>query len=352
MPTKGVLVEINDLHTYFHLAEGVVRAVDGVNLTIKAGRTLGVVGESGCGKSVTALSLMRLIQPPGRIEGGQIIYYKTMQATESSVTSDVIQLTELKANSREMRAIRGNQISMVFQEPMTAMSPVLTVGRQIMEAIELHQKVGRAEARKRVIDILARVGLPNPDRTIDDYPFQLSGGMRQRAVIAMALSCHPNLLIADEPTTALDVTTEAQILDLMRSLQDELGMAILYITHDLGVIAEMAEEVAVMYLGKIVEQADVNDIFFNPLHPYTCALLRSIPQLDDAVSRDHRQRRLETIKGMVPDPYSILKGCPFHPRCPEAIADVCNQVEPQVIENKPGHIVRCHLYDSQPAKIN
>jgi oligopeptide/dipeptide ABC transporter ATP-binding protein len=352
MPTKGVLVEINDLHTYFHLAEGVVRAVDGVNLTIKAGRTLGVVGESGCGKSVTALSLMRLIQPPGRIEGGQIIYYKTMQATESSVTSDVIQLTELKANSREMRAIRGNQMSMVFQEPMTAMSPVLTVGRQIMEAIELHQKVGRSEARKRAIDILARVGLPNPDRTVDDYPFQLSGGMRQRAVIAMALSCHPNLLIADEPTTALDVTTEAQILDLMRSLQDELGMAILYITHDLGVIAEMAEEVAVMYLGKIVEQADVNDIFFNPLHPYTCALLRSIPQLDDAVSRDHRQRRLETIKGMVPDPYSILKGCPFHPRCPEAIADVCNQVEPQVIENKPGHIVRCHLYDSQPAKIN
>jgi oligopeptide/dipeptide ABC transporter ATP-binding protein len=346
MPTKDVLVEINDLHTYFHLAEGVVRAVDGVNLTIKAGQTLGVVGESGCGKSVTALSLMRLIQPPGRIEGGQIIYYKTMQATESSVTSDVIHITEFKANSREMRAIRGNQISMVFQEPMTAMSPVLTVGRQIMEAIELHQKVGRAEARKRVIDILARVGLPNPDRTIDDYPFQLSGGMRQRAVIAMALSCHPNLLIADEPTTALDVTTEAQILDLMRSLQDELGMAILYITHDLGVIAEMAKEVAVMYLGKIVEQTDVNDIFLNPLHPYTRALLRSIPQLDDAISRDHKQRRLETIKGMVPDPYSILKGCPFHPRCPEAIADVCNQVEPKTIETKPGHIVRCHLYDS------
>ena len=352
MPTKDVLVKIKDLHTYFHLAEGVVRAVDGVNLTIKAGQTLGVVGESGCGKSVTAHSLMRIVPDPGKIEEGEILYYRTVGGDQSSPITEVIDLAKLKASGREIRSIRGCQISMVFQEPMTAMSPVLTVGRQIMEAIELHQKVGRSEARKRAIDILARVGLPNPDRTVDDYPFQLSGGMRQRAVIAMALSCHPNLLIADEPTTALDVTTEAQILDLMRSLQDELGMAILYITHDLGVIAEMAEEVAVMYLGKIVEQANVNDIFFSPLHPYTRALLRSIPQLDDAISRDHKQRRLETIKGMVPDPYSILKGCPFHPRCPEAIADVCDRVEPQVIQNKPGHIVRCHLYDSQPAKIN
>jgi oligopeptide/dipeptide ABC transporter ATP-binding protein len=189
--------------------------------------------------------------------------------------------------------------------------------------------------------------MPDPEQTIDDYPFQLSGGMRQRAIIAMALSCHPSLLIADEPTTALDVTTEAQILDLMRSLQEEFGMAIMYITHNLGVIAEMSDEVAVMYLGKIVEEADVNDIFFNPLHPYTRALLRSIPQLDDAVARNHKQRRLQVIKGMVPDPYTVLKGCPFHPRCPDSTAGICNQVEPRTIEVEAGHLVRCHLY-SQP----
>ena len=344
MAVNNVLVEIKNLCTYFHLAEGVVRAVDGVNLTINRGKTLGVVGESGCGKSVTALSLMRLVQPPGRIERGEIIYYRTLQMSDSSATSDVIHLTELKANSHEMRGIRGNQISMVFQEPMTAMSPVLTVGRQIMEAIELHQKVSRSEARTRAIDILARVGLPHPERIVDNYPFELSGGMRQRAVIAMALSCNPHLLIADEPTTALDVTTEAQILDLMRNLQDEFGMAIMYITHNLGVIAEMADEVAVMYLGRVVEQASVNDIFFSPLHPYTQALLQSIPQLEDAVAADHRQRRLQTISGMVPDPYSRLKGCSFHPRCPHAIAGVCDAEEPQVLQVEEGHTVQCHLY--------
>jgi peptide/nickel transport system ATP-binding protein len=347
MLSGNVLAEIKDLRTYFHLAEGVVRAVDGVNLTINRGRTLGVVGESGCGKSVTALSLMRLVQPPGRIEGGQIVYYRTLQATGSSATSDVIHITELKANSQEMRAIRGNQISMVFQEPMTAMSPVRTVGRQIMEAIELHQGVSRAEARRRTIDILARVNLPNPERIVDNYPFELSGGMRQRAVIAMALSCNPSLLIADEPTTALDVTTEAQILDMMRDLQKEFGMAIMYITHNLGVIAEMADEVAVMYLGKVVEQANVNDIFFNPMHPYTRALLQSIPQLDQAITRGDRTDRLQTIRGMVPDPYSRLSGCTFHPRCPEVIGGTCDRVEPGVIKVEEGHVVRCHLY-SEP----
>jgi oligopeptide/dipeptide ABC transporter ATP-binding protein len=346
--TSGdTLVEIKNLRTYFHLAEGTVRAVDGVDLEIRRGRTLGLVGESGCGKSMTAHSMLRIVPVPGRIEGGEILYHRVMGGEGSSTMTEVTDLAKLTPGGREIRSIRGNQISMVFQEPMTAMSPVRTVGRQIMEAIELHQKVNRAVARERAIDILARVKLPNPEQTIDDYPFQLSGGMRQRAIIAMALSCHPSLLIADEPTTALDVTTEAQILDLMRSLQDELGMAIMYITHNLGVIAEMAEEVAVMYLGKIVEQADVNDIFFNPLHPYTRALLRSIPQLDDAVARDHKQRRLETIRGMVPDPYSVLKGCPFHPRCPDFMAGTCNQVEPRTIEIKPGQIVRCHLYDSQ-----
>jgi peptide/nickel transport system ATP-binding protein len=260
------------------------------------------------------------------------------------VIADVIDLAQLDANGAQIRAIRGNHISMVFQEPMTAMSPVRTVGKQIIEAIILHQDVSKAEAREMAIDMLGRVKMPKPARIIDDYPFQLSGGMRQRAVIAMALSCRPNLLIADEPTTSLDVTTEAQILDLMRDLQAQLGMAITYITHDLGVIAEMADEVAVMYLGKIVEQASVESVFYHPLHPYTQALLKSIPSLEDAVTRTREQRRLQTIKGMVPDPYSVLEGCSFHPRCPEFMAGLCDQVAPKVTEIGPGHAVRCHLY--------
>jgi oligopeptide/dipeptide ABC transporter ATP-binding protein len=344
MTENNVLVEIKDLHTFFYLAEGVVRAVNGVDLEIKRGRTLGVVGESGCGKSITAMSLMRLIPTPGRIEQGEILFYRTTRENAAGAMTDIVNITALEANGKEMRSIRGNRISMVFQEPMTAMSPVRTVGLQITEAIQLHQGVGKAEARQRAIDMLARVKMPNPDQVIDDYPFQLSGGMRQRTVIAMALSCSPNLLIADEPTTALDVTTEAQILELMRTLQNDFGMAIMYITHNLGVIAEMADEVAVMYLGKIVEQTDVQSIFFNPLHPYTRALLRSIPQLDHAVTRGHEKRRLETIKGMVPDPYAILRGCSFHPRCPEAMPGVCDQVEPQAVDAEPGHLVRCHLY--------
>jgi len=344
MAYNGALVQISNLHTYFYLAEGIVRAVDGVDLVIRRGQTLGVVGESGCGKSVTALSLMRLVPSPGRIVDGEILYYGAARQDNVSKMANVVTITELQPNSKEMRHIRGNQISMVFQEPMTAMSPVLTVGRQITEAIELHHEVSKAEARERAIDMLARVKMPNPAQTFDDYPFQLSGGMRQRAIIAMALSCHPHLLIADEPTTALDVTTEAQILEMMRVLQRDLGMAIMYITHNLGVIAEMADEVAVMYLGKIVEQADVQSIFFNPLHPYTRALLRSIPQLDDAVADRRSKRRLETIEGMVPDPYSVLRGCPFHPRCAEAMADICDQVEPENIVVEPGHVVRCHLY--------
>jgi oligopeptide/dipeptide ABC transporter ATP-binding protein len=342
-----VLVEVKNLRTYFHLAEGTVRAVDGADLTIKRGRTLGVVGESGCGKSITAHSMLRIVPAPGRIEEGEILYHRSVGGSGFSAMTEIIDLAKLKPGGKEIRAIRGNEISMVFQEPMTAMSPVRTIGRQITEAITLHQEVGKDMAREIAVNMLARVKMPNPGRTIDDYPFQLSGGMRQRAVIAMALSCHPSLLIADEPTTALDVTTEAQILDLMRALQADLGMAIMYITHNLGVIAEMCEEVAVMYLGKIVEQSDVNSIFFNPLHPYTRALLKSIPRLDDAVARDHARERLETIKGMVPDPYTVLRGCSFHPRCPEALVDICDQAEPKIIEIKPGQVVRCHLYNSQ-----
>ena len=343
------LVELKDLRTYFHLAEGVVRAVDGVNLTIKRGRTLGVVGESGCGKSITAHSIMRIVPSPGQIEGGEILFQRLMGASSTSSARELVDLAQLKPNGPEIRSIRGNEISMVFQEPMTALSPVLTVGYQIMEAIILHQQVGKDEAREIAVDMLARVKMPNPERIIDNYPFELSGGMRQRAVIAMALSCSPSLLIADEPTTALDVTTEAQILDLMRDLQRDLDMAIMYITHNLGVIAEMADEVAVMYLGRIVEQAPVEPIFFTPKHPYTQGLLKSIPHLDEVVKTDKADRRLWTIKGVVPDPYTRLRGCTFHPRCPEFMEGVCDQVEPPIVKVGLNHVARCHLYATTPA---
>jgi oligopeptide/dipeptide ABC transporter ATP-binding protein len=344
MPESDVLVEIKDLHTYFYLTEGIVHAVDGTDLTIQRGKTLGVVGESGCGKSITSLSLMRLVPHPGRIVSGEIYYYRPVVKDTSSEAVDVVKIHTLDPKGSEIRHIRGNHISMVFQEPMTAMSPVRTIGQQITEVISLHQQVDNREARKRAIDMLAQAKMPRPEKVIDDYPFQLSGGMRQRAVIAMALSCHPHLLIADEPTTALDVTTEAQILDLMRILQQDLGMAIMYITHNLGVIAEMADEVAVMYMGKVVEQTDINSIFFSPLHPYTQGLLSSIPHLDDTITQPDRKRRLNVINGMVPDPYSRLKGCPFHPRCPQMILNVCDQVEPKNVMVTSGHMVRCHLF--------
>jgi oligopeptide/dipeptide ABC transporter ATP-binding protein len=344
MSDNDVIVEMKDLKTYFYLTEGIVKAVDGVDLTIKRSKTLGVVGESGCGKSITSMSLMRLVPPPGKIVGGEITLYRSLDHQTGEGLTDVVKINELNPSGQEMRSIRGNEVSMVFQEPMTAMSPVRTVGIQIMEAIMLHQGVTKEEARTRAIEIMRRCRMPRPEKVVDDYPFQLSGGMRQRAVIAMALSCRPSVLIADEPTTALDVTTEAQILDLMRDLQAEFGMAIMYITHNLGVIAEMADEVAVMYMGKVVEQTGVNTIFFNPLHPYTRGLLQSIPQLDDAVMRSEHHKRLYVISGMVPDPYATLKGCPFHPRCPEVIPGVCDEIEADFIESMPNHFVRCHLY--------
>ncbi len=344
MADTDTLVEIKDLHTYFYLAEGVVHAVDGVDLTIKRGQTLGIVGESGCGKSITSLSLLQLVPPPGRIVSGEILFYKSAEHSDTNETVDVVNITALDPKGKEIHDIRGNHISMVFQEPMTAMIPVRTIGQQITEAIILHQKVSKQQAREQAIDMLARVKMSRPEQVIDDYPFQLSGGMRQRAVIAMALSCRPSLLIADEPTTALDVTTEAQILDLMRTLQNDFGMAIMYITHNLGVVAEMAEEVVVMYLGKVVEQTDVKTIFLNPLHPYTRGLLASIPQLNETIMHADRSKRLQTIKGMVPDPYARLTGCPFAPRCPAVIPDLCDKVEPKNVMAESGHFVRCHLY--------
>ena len=350
MTETDTLVEIKDLRTYFHLAEGVVHAVEGVDLTIKRGRTLGVVGESGCGKSITSLSLLQLVPPPGKIEGGQMLFHKPVQRNGTTGMVDVIDIAALDSQGREIRDIRGNHISMVFQEPMTAMIPVRTIGQQITESIILHQNVSKKTAREQAIDMLARVKMSRPERVVDDYPFQLSGGMRQRAVIAMALSCRPSLLIADEPTTALDVTTEAQILDLMRTLQNDFGMAILYITHNLGVVAEMAQEVVVMYMGKVVEETDVKTIFLNPLHPYTRGLLASIPQLNETITQPNRSRRLQAIKGMVPDPYARLVGCPFAPRCPKFMPDLCDKVEPKNVMAEPGHYVRCHLYtDMSPS---
>jgi len=346
MTERDLLIEVKDVKTYFFLDEGTVRAVDGCSFDILRGQTLGVVGESGCGKSVTAQSILRIVPPPGRIVSGEIIFHRKEKGNKASSVVEQVRLHELDPRGPEIREIRGNEIALIFQEPMTSLSPVHTIGDQIMEAIILHQKVDKEEARKRAIDVLSRVGLPKPEQRVDAYPHQLSGGMRQRAMIAMALSCTPSMLIADEPTTALDVTTEAQILDLMRKLQRDIGMAIMFITHNLGVIAEMCNEVVVMYLGKQVERADVDSVFYNPQHPYTQALLRSIPRIGQK-SRE----RLESIKGMVPDPYSIPPGCPFHPRCAQYMPGICDRDQEipfyQISEHQ---WARCYLYDQDVKK--
>ncbi|MCB9150576.1 MAG: ABC transporter ATP-binding protein [Caldilineaceae bacterium] len=338
----STLLEVRDLKTYFFLEQGTVRAVDGVDFTVARGQTVGLVGESGCGKSITARSILRIEPSPGKIVDGQILYRRRQNG--AGMGEEVVDLVSLDHRGAEIRNIRGGEISMVFQEPMTSLSPVHTIGNQIMEAIRLHRNVSEEEAREQTLDILTKVNMPQPARIIDRYPHQLSGGMRQRAMIAMALSCHPALLIADEPTTALDVTTQAQILTLMRSLQEELGMAIIFITHDLGVIAQMVDYVIVMYLGQAVEMADVDTIFYSPKHPYTQALLRSIPRLG-AKSLQDKSGPLSAIRGSVPDPYSIPKGCPFHPRCRHAIRGVCDEKDPPFLEVEPGHKVRCVLYE-------
>ncbi len=326
---NDTLIEVKDLKTYFMLHEGTVRAVDGCNFTIRRGKTLGIVGESGCGKSVTSQSILRIVPPPGRIIAGQILFYRQPIKQDGSEVEDVIEMTALDPDGDEVRAIRGKEIAMIFQEPMTSFSPVHTIGSQIMEAIGLHLTSDRKESRARAIDMLRRVGLPQAEEILTRYPHQLSGGMRQRAMIAMALSCRPSLLIADEPTTALDVTTEAQILELMKKLQREFGMAIMYITHNLGVIAEMADDVVVMYMGKEVEQADVTSLFYEPKHPYTQALLRSIPKVGRKVGG-----RLESIEGMVPDPYSIPAGCAFNTRCKQCMPQ-CTVDEPPFAQVGP-----------------
>jgi peptide/nickel transport system ATP-binding protein len=342
-----MLLKMTDLKTYFFLDEGIVKAVDGADLEIRKCSTLGVVGESGCGKSVAARSIMRIVAKGGKIVDGRILFHHQLCEPGAdrrlSKEEAVIDLAALDPEGEKIRDIRGAEISMVFQEPMTSLSPVHTIGNQIGEVISLHQRLSPKAAREKAIDMLDHVGMPLPKRTIDRYPHELSGGMRQRAMIAMALSCHPSLLIADEPTTALDVTTEAQILTLMRKLQEELGMSILFITHNLGVIAQMADRVAVMYLGKVVEDAKVDELFYRPLHPYSQALLESIPRLGAKKGRD---ARLASISGSVPDPYNLPKGCPFHPRCAKRIPGVCDKEEPPRVQAGPGHEVRCVLYKS------
>jgi oligopeptide/dipeptide ABC transporter ATP-binding protein len=317
------LIEVKNLKTYFYTEEGISKAVDGVDLQISPGETLGVVGESGCGKSVTALSIMRLVrEPPGKIVDGEILFKGR---------------NLLKLSREEMRSIRGNDIAMIFQEPMTSLNPVFTIGEQIAEAILTHKRISKKEAVEQSIDMLRKVGIPSPDKRIDEYPHQLSGGMRQRVMIAMALSCNPRLLIADEPTTALDVTTQAQILDLMNDLKDKFDMSIMMITHDLGVIAEMSDQVAVMYAGKIVEYADVKTLFSNPQHPYTWGLMKSIPRIDK------EEERLNDIPGIVPNPLNLPKGCRFNNRC--SLADrECVEREPGIEEVEKNHKVRCWHY--------
>jgi len=317
------LIQVKNLQTSFFTPEGEVRAIDGVSFEIGESKTLGLVGESGCGKSVTSLSIMRLIpSPPGKIVGGEIQYRGR----------DL-----LKLSKEEMRKIRGNEISMIFQEPMTSLNPVFTVGNQIGEAIRLHQGLGRKETRQKTIDMLRLVKIADPESRVDSYPHQLSGGMRQRVMIAMALSCNPSLLIADEPTTALDVTIQAQILELMKELQGKIGMALLLITHDLGVVAEQADDVAIMYAGKIVERAATRAIFARPLHPYTRGLLNSLPG-----TGAKKKKRLDAIPGVVPSPLHLPSGCRFRDRCPNAEA-VCADAEPQLVEKETGHWAACYF---------
>lgn len=317
------LLEVTDLETRFFTHEGTVNAVSGVSFTIYEGETLGLVGESGCGKSVTALSIMRLVpDPPGKIVGGKINFQG----------NNLFTLSE-----KEMREIRGKKISMIFQEPMTSLDPVFTIGHEIMESIRLHQRLNKEDSRMRAEEALSLVGMPDAEKKLKSYPHELSGGMRQRAMIAMALSCHPALLIADEPTTALDVTIQAQILRLIDDLQDKLGSAVLLITHDLGVVAEICDSVAVMYAGYVVEKTDINTLFKTPLHPYSKGLIRSIPRLNANADR------LDTIKGLVPNLLHVPTGCPFHPRCNECF-EICPKEIPVLKEVQPGHAVRCHLY--------
>ena len=334
--SKETLLSVSDLKTYFPTDEGVVKAVDGISFEIKPGQTLGVVGESGCGKSTVGRSILQILDKPGVVEDGEMLW-----RTESlNGSGTMVDLAKEKPNGRTMRAIRGQDIALVFQEPMTSFSPVHSIGNQMTEVIRLHQDVTKAEAKNQSVELLRSVGIPNPEQRVNEYSFQLSGGLRQRAMIAMALSCDPKLLIADEPTTALDVTTQAQILDLLRQLQEQNGMAIMLITHNLGVIAEMADDIVVMYLGRAVESGSVDEVFHNPQHPYTQGLLRSIPSIYGS-----EVTRLPSITGNIPHPFNRPSGCPFRPRCPQFMEGTCDLHEPvfQALEGT-SQMVSCFLH--------
>jgi len=323
------LLDVKNLKTHFYTDKGIVKAVDGFSFSIEREKTLGIVGESGCGKSLTALSIMGLVRHPGRVVGGQILY---------NFNGQTIDLAKLKPKCKQMRAIRGNEISMIFQEPMTSLDPVYTIGSQISETLVIHQNLTKMQARKRAIEMLKEVGIPLPEQRVKEYPHQLSGGMRQRAMIAMALSCNPSILIADEPTTALDVTIQAQVLDLMIALRSEFRTAIIIITHDLGVVAEMADDVIVMYVGEGVEKSDVNNIFHNPRHPYTRGLMNSVPSITEPT------HKLESIMGVVPNPINLPPGCRFEFCCPRSL-DLCRTQRPSLREVTPKHWVSCWLYE-------
>lgn len=327
LSTNESIIQVHDLRTSFFTGDGEVKAVDGVTFDVPKGKTLGVVGESGSGKSITALSILRLIQNPGKIVGGQILF-KGENLLEKSES--------------QMRKIRGNEISMIFQEPMTSLNPVYTVGQQIGESFQIHEGLSKKKATERSIEMLKLVGIPSPEKRVHQYPYELSGGMRQRVMIAMALACNPELLIADEPTTALDVTIQAQILELMKELQNRIGMSIIMITHDLGVVAETCDYVAVMYCGKVVEYAHVNELFKNPRHPYTVGLLNSLPRHDI----DLGDVELSVISGSVPSPANMPKGCRFAPRCPHA-SDICRERLPDLEEDENGNQIRCWIYSQE-----
>ncbi len=354
------LIEVKDLRVEFDVRAGIVKAVDGLNLTIHRGKTLGVIGESGCGKSMTARAILNMIPKPGKITNGKILYHRRVQHNGHGNLDDVVELTQLDPDGKIIREIRGGEIGMIFQEPMSSLTPVYTAGAHINEAVSLHhltpvrkigdqlaeqvmahQKVTKEEAREIGIEMLRRVGIPKPSERVNSYPHQLSGGQRQRVMIAIALSCEPAMLIADEPTTALDVSIEAQILDIMRELQNSVNMAIMFITHNLGVIASMAEEIVVMYMGKAVEQAKVVDLFKDAKHPYTQALLRSIPKLGEKKEGS----RLASISGMTPDPFNLPTGCVFHPRCPMFMPGKCDKIVPKWTKVGENHHVACLLYE-------
>ena len=331
----GPILDVTDLRVRFDLDEGTVRAVNGVDFRVWPGKSIGIVGESGCGKTISAYSVLRILPRTATIASGRILLRRA--------DGSVVDLTSLGANSREMRSIRGADVAMIFQEPMTAFSPVHTVCNQISEAIRLHQAIDKRGARDRVVELLGLVGIPDAEGRVDDYPFQLSGGMRQRAMIAMALACNPRVLIADEPTTALDVTIQAQVLRLIKGMQQDLGLSLILITHDLGVIAHMVDHVHVMYLGRVVEESPVESLFDDPLHPYTRALLKSIPRLSAA-------RAIAPIEGSVPDPYTLPSGCAFHPRCPERVGAICSRSVPASTEVAPGRRVSCFRYSDKEAE--